>query len=551
MPADERDRPEPVDTSALRKHVDRRLAQLETIREPYLEFCRAVADEIMPSRLPYLQGQPAMMQERAGAQNQHIVDSVGPQSAETVAAGVVSGAMPANSPWYELDVRTLYEPDDEVRQVLQEATRRMRTTHNQSNANEVLANFALELMVFGTAAALFVDDDEDVFRLEQYTIGEYFIAEDSRGRPDTLYRRFTMTVGQIADEWGVDGLGARSRAAYDREDYDQEVEVVHAIEPDRDGRNPYGEVATQPWRSVYFEASADCREVLAVRGYARFPALVTRWRKQPGTPYGLGRGMDALPHLVRLRKMIYRYGQALAFKAQPPLQLPAGLQAHEVRNVPGGLTAVAGSEPVRALYEVNLDLRELYEQIELARQAVRDAMGASLVASLRAISHQMTATEVDERRAQDMMEFLPALYRLREELLEPIVELEWDAMMARGLLPPMPEGMPDVIDIEITSPLARRQRQQEVDAILRTYTAAGQIAQFRPDILENLAPDEAIRRIAEIEGAPVEVLLPVRDMLEQRRARAEAEHREQQAAAAASGASIAGELAQAQARAVG
>lgn len=519
------------DTSALRKHCERRFARLKEARQPWLDYCRSVATEILPSRLPYLID--PLSGQRAGEQNTHLCDSVGPRSVRTTAAAIQSGTMPKTSKWFRLEVRGEFSDDDDLRDWLDKNGDRMTTVHNQSNADTATSPFCLEYIAFGTGALLFFEDEEDVYRLEAMSVGEYCIAEDGRRRVDTLYRELTMTVGQLADEFGVERLSPSSRTAYDAGEFDRVVPCKHCCEPDRWGHNP----PELPWLSVYYEDIGNCDQVLAVRGFHRFPALVARAELLPGTAYGYGLGMDALPHLVRLRKMIYRYGQAVAQKADPAMQYPAGLKEHQVRTLPGGKTPMFGQQKAEQLMRIDLELRELAEEIEKTRQDIRDVLGATLVASLRAINRQITAREADLRTQQDLTEWLPSLYRLTDEVLNPYVEMIWAAMEPRGMLVAAPESLgQEQIDIEFTSPLARKQRQGEVDAIVRTYAIAGEVSKIRADVLDNLDPDDAIRRIGAIEGAPVSVLVPIEQVRQLRKAKQQAQMAEQQAAAVAQGA---------------
>lgn len=522
------------DTSDLRRQLRRRHAALKTERQPWLEFCRQVAEELMPSRLPYLADPFAMQQ--GGQQNRHICDGAGHLALDTAAAGITHGTMPEASKWFDLVIRGLFGDDDDLKLFLEEGGTRLLAMHNQSNASLTFPDLTKEWLGFGVAAGLLVEDDEDGFRVDAMTVGQYCIAEDSRGRVDTCYREYTQTVGQLAEEFGKDRLCPSSLAAYDRGDYDQVVRCVHAIEPDREEWNS----DDLPWRSVYWEESSDATQVLDVRGFRRFPVLVWRFSRLPGQAYGHGRGMDALPHLVRLRKMIYRYGQAMAKQADPPTQGPPGLQAHEVKALPGGHTSVFGGQEIKPLYPVPLRLQELAEEIRNTKQDIRDTLGATLVASLRSLRHQMTAREADLRTTQDLQEFLPGLARQREELLNPYIEWLWDRAMDMGMLPEPPSSLAgQTIDIEYSSPLARKQRSEEVDAIVRTYAIAAEIFKVRPDVVDNLDPDTAIRIVQKIEGAPMGVIAPIEEVRKLRASRAQTQLAQQQAAAAQQGVDIA------------
>ena len=531
------------DTYELRRHCEVRYEEMRSQRQPWLDYCQAVSQELMPTRRPYLIDPTSG--QRAGEQNTHIVDSVGPRALATSAAAIGTGTMPRSSPWFELTVRNDWGNSEDERDFLTEGARRVLQTHNQSNADSVLAAYRSELLAFGVGVALYFEDEEDVFRLQHLSVGEYLIAEDHRGHVDTLYRDCTMTVGQLADEFGYDRLSPNSQAQYDLGLFDTVVPVRHAIEPDRWGYND----ASLPWVSIYYELTANCTQVLDVRGFTRFPALVTRWERLPGTAYAMSPGMEALPHLVRLRKMIYRYGQAMAAMAEPPLQYPQGLAQTEVRAFPGGRTPIYGNQKVETLYQVQMRLQELDEAIARTRDDIRESLGANLVASLRSIDRQMTAREADLRTSQDLSEWLPGLYRLTEELLNPYVEMIWETLDRRGLLPETPDSLQgQLIDIEFQSPLARKQRAGEVDAIVKTFSLAAQVAAVRPDVLDNLDVDAAVRAIGEIEGAPTKVFVNFREMQQQRMARQQAMAAQQQAAAAQQGADLYKTLADGQAK---
>jgi len=67
---------------------------------------------------------------------------------------------------------------------------------------------------------------------------------------------------------------------------------------------------------------------------------------------------------------------------------------------------------------------------------------------------------------------------------------------------------------------------------VRTAGILGEMAKVRPDVVDNFDFDEAIRRIAKIQGAPTVTMLP----MDQVRAVREARAREQQAAKVAAAA---------------
>ena len=153
-------------TRALRQHCERRIAGLKTARQPWLDFTREVAKEILPNRLPYLLD--PMSKEKGGQQNTHVCDAVGHTAVETTASGITHGTMPSSSPWFSLAIRgSELQDDDDLRLFLQDGSRVLLDMHNQANTALVIPECQKEWVAFGTAAALVVEDDEaDGFRLD-------------------------------------------------------------------------------------------------------------------------------------------------------------------------------------------------------------------------------------------------------------------------------------------------------------------------------------------------------------------------------------------------
>ena len=48
------------------------------------------------------------------------------------------------------------------------------------------------------------EDSESVIITQSFPIGSYFIAKDHRGRVNTFFREFRMTVRQLVDKFGTE-----------------------------------------------------------------------------------------------------------------------------------------------------------------------------------------------------------------------------------------------------------------------------------------------------------------------------------------------------------
>jgi hypothetical protein len=100
--------------------------------------------------------------------------------------------------------------------------------------------------------------------------------------------------------------------------------------------------------------------------------------------------------------------------------------------------------------------------------------------------------------------------RLRTEFLGQIIERELDILFNSNVVNPadVPQELRSnpALDIEYDSPLTRTMKAEEGLGILRTYEFASQLIQVDPSVKLKLNIGRAIERIAEVNGAPPDVL---------------------------------------------
>ena len=101
--------------------------------------------------------------------------------------------------------------------------------------------------------------------------------------------------------------------------------------------------------------------------------------------------------------------------------------------------------------------------------------------------------------------------------------------------------------IEYHSEITRAQKAGEGVGIMRTVEAITPIAQIDPTVLDRFDADEALKRLADINGVPSSVLRSDEQVSAMREGRAQQEQAQQLLAAADVGASAAKNMAQAQA----
>ena len=475
---------------------------------------------------------------RGERRNRNIYDAAGTRSLRILGAGMMAGATSPARPWFKLatpdEELNLYSP---VKVWLADVTRLMQRIFQKSNTYRALHSIYEELGGFGTGCSVVCPDFHNVIHHYTLTAGEYCLAVDYQGRVCTLYREFEKPVGAIVKEFGRDACSPALQRLYDRGDLDTWVPLLHVIEPraDRDIRKKDNQ--NMPWGSYYLEVGGKPDQCLREAGFPDFPALAPRWAVAGGDIYGHSPGMEALGAIMQLQHEQLRKGQGIDYQTKPPLQVPVSLKNREVDTLPGGVTYYDTASPqpgIRSMWEVNLNLRDLREDILDVRQQIQGAFYADLFLMLaNSANTRMTATEVAERHEEKLLMLGPVLERLHNELLDPLIETTFSRMVQVGMLPPPPPEMQNVeINVEFVSMLAQAQRAVGANSVDRWMGNVGAVAQYKPDVLDKVDTDYWAEAYAEMLGVDPKMIVPGDKVALVRQARAEQQQRAEQSALA-------------------
>lgn len=503
-------------------------------REDWREHWKDIQDYILPRT-----GKFFVTDTNDGdRRNDRIYDSSGTRALRVLGAGMMAGATSPARPWFKLKTE-----DNELNEFhtvklwLDDVTKLMSSVFSKSNTYRALHTMYEELAGYGTAASILLPDYNNVIHHYVLTAGEYCAATNSKGEVDTLYREFQMTVAQLVKEFGYDNCSISTQNMYDTGSLDEWITVIHAIEPrtDRETSSPTNK--NMPWGSYHFELGASDDKFLRESGFEYFPALVPRWSVSGGDVYGTSPGMEALGDVRQLQHEQLRKAQAIDYQTKPPLAIPSTLKNREVDTLPGGITyydSHAGSSPIQSMWNVNLNLQFLLEDINDVRGRINGTFYADLFMMLaNATDTRMTATEVAERHEEKLLMLGPVLERLHTEMLSPLIENTFSAMMRAQIVPPPPPEMAGVeIDVEFVSMLAQAQRAVGVNSVDRWMGNIGAVAQYKPEVLDKINVDYWVESYADMLGLDPELIVPEEVVMAMRQQRAEQAEQAEQAAIA-------------------
>lgn len=402
------------------------------------------------------------------------------------------------------------------------------------------------LGLFGTAAMYMEDDFDTVVRFKFLSAGEYWIADNWKGEVDTLIRVFQVTARNVVKEFGEENCSAAVQNLA-KENPDQYVKLVHAVLPRPDGRADALNPKALPFASYYFEEGAgDDAPLLRESGYRSFPFLVPRWQVRGSDAYGHSPAMDALGDVKMAREMLIDVVGMVNNITHPPLQAPQGVEMSGVNMDAGTVTYVADMRQgeIKPILTTEYNVQNVQAIVREVEEKIRRAFHHDIFMMFAGDDKTMTATEIMERRQERLTQLGPVLERMQTEIFGPLIDRIFERCATVGVLPPVPEGLPEGADIEVeyTSALSQAQNLSRVTNMQQFVGQLGQVAQVKPEVLDLLDEDRLTRRFAEYLNVPPDILRERDEVEALRRARAEQQQAMQAVSAAADVARTAGDI---------
>lgn len=553
LPEQENASKEKADWQTLRGHLEARRAQLYAWRSSWwMTNWAPLAEYIDPSRSIWLTqsagGLPTPNNMSRGRQiNNAIVDPTGMYAKRVCAAGLMSGLASPSRPWFKVKTYTHATLDAESLAWLDIVEERMYTVMGNSNFYNSFAMECNDLTVYGTAPVLTYEDDRDIIRCYNPSVGEYYLGSDGTNRVNSLYRSFVMTILQIVDFFGLENCPENVRKLWQQKGsaLDTELIVAHSIEPNFEiATGHVGQVKGNfAWREVYWLYGQASERPLSIRGFVDQPFAAPRWSTQSNDAYGRSVGMDVLPDIVQLQFETRRKAEGIEKQVRPPLQGGMELKNQPSSSLPGSVTYVSDVERngLRSIYTVNPDLSAMERDLAAIQQRINKGFFVDLFLMMENLAGKnMTATEVQAHLVEKMTVLGPVVENILSESLRPRLKRVYQIMFRKGLFPPMPKGLKGIpLNIEFTSLLAVAQRASATSGMERLASIIGNMVAVYPDIKDNLDPDRFLREFNDLLANPHDILLAEKRVQQMRAARQKQQQAQTAMAAAQHGAQTA------------
>jgi len=478
----------------------KRFGSLKTYRSNWESHWQEIGDFVAPNK-----GNITKKRTHGDKNTERIFDGTAQFAAELMASSMHGMLTNSGTPWFSLRYTDdEFETDDTSKEWLEAATDTMYVEIGRSNFHEAINELYFDLVTFGTAV-MFVDTDkEGTLRFSTRHISECYVSEDEFGRVDTVFREFKMPARAAVAQFGEENITQRLLKKSQDDPYEM-VELLHVVMPRYDRDTVKIDAKNKPVASIYLDPGD--KKIISESGFDEFPYMVPRFRKASyENGYGRSPAMTALADIKMLNEMSKAVIQAAQLQIHPPLLVPDDGFILPVRTVPGGLNFYRSGtrdriEPLNI--GANNPLGE--NQLEQRRTAIRAAFYVDqLVTGNRP---GMTATEVIQKSTEKMRILAPLTGRLQSELLRPLIDRIFNLITKKKGFAPAPETMAgNEIDIEYVSPLAKAQRQGDVQASLELFQFLAPLMQVDPNVVDFLDVDGLAKHIIKTTGVPASVV---------------------------------------------
>ena len=481
----------------LTKTIMARFDRLKTGRQNWETHWQEVADYMQPRKADVTR-----TRSKGDKRTELVFDSSPIQAVELLAASLHGMLTNPSTPWFSLRYKDQgLDMDDEAKLWLEGVTETMYTAFNRSNFQQEIFELYHDLITFGTAAMFIEEDQNDLLKFSTRHINEIYITENDKGRIDTVYRKFKITLRAAAQQFGT-FLSEEAKTKVEKDPFD-EIDILHAVYPRQDFNPTKKDKENMEFESVYVEYKNG--NELSVGGFVEFPFVVPRYLKASHEIYGRSPAMTALPDVKMLNEMSKTTIKAAQKQVDPPLLVPDDGFLLPVRTVPGGLNFYRSGtrdriEPLNIGANNPLGLN----MEEQRRTAIRNVFYVDQLMLQQ--GPQMTATEVIQRNEEKMRLLGPVLGRLQSELLKPMIDRCFAILLRNNQFAQAPDFLSGQdIEIEYVSPLAKAQKGTELSSITRAIEILGSLANVAP-VFDYINFDALVKHVADLVGVPQKVL---------------------------------------------
>ena len=473
----------------------KRMERFETDRSNWDSQYQDCADYAMP------QNNQITKKKAKGQVEDDLFDTTAEESNIQLAAGLYSYMFPTEGRAFalEIDDDELSENDD-VKQWLEKVTKIIHKYLVSSNFRQAFFEFLKSLGCFGTACLYEEKGKKTPIVFINYYMANIYIATNSDGVVDTVFRRFEYTARQAVQEFGIDNLGEKITKAYnDHKNKDKKFKFFQAVFPREEYDPAKDDPVNMPFASFY--VSRDEKKIISKSGYPELPYQVDRFDRSDMEDLGRSPTMKKLPDIKMVNTMQKTRIKGWEKQVDPPVLLPDDGSIWPLATQPGGVIFYRSGGEKPEYWEFKGSLKDMEAAILTVQQSIQKGYFIDMFDPL--IDRQnMTATEVMARVEQKMRFLTPIIGRLQSELFNPMIQRIIGILSKQNKLPEMPAELSEKeFSIMYLGRLALSLRTLETEGLAQLMLEWSPMAEIS-DHMDNLDTDIAFRDSSRNRGVP-------------------------------------------------
>lgn len=487
----------PLTTHRTAEEFLRRKKSLEKKRGGFPALWQEAAEHILPDRAEFLTA-PTPGERRGGT----IFDTTAIDANLLLANWLWTNLTSPASDWFSVGPRREELKENwQVKKWFETADKIMTASYAQSAFYRSMSEFYPDMCALGTAP-MFIDKLLGPFRMifRAFSCRDALLAENQFGIIDTLYRPFKWTLRQCAMEWGEEKLSKDYRKLLREGKEDEEIPLLHAVEP-RPHRDRSSALSQQmPYASVYLEEKTG--HILEVGGYETFPFVVGRFYKWGDEVYGRCPGFLALPDIRTADSQDETNLRAGQKAAEPPLNVPHDMEGR-IRTAPNALNFMGKSGG--RIEPIDTGLRGLPYTLEMQKDRqsrINEKFFKHIILMLEQSGNvYKNIPEILAREEEKITSIGSMLGRFMDEVLGPCVIRTFQLHLFNGQFPPPPDILlGEEVEVEYISRLARMQKQIVGTNMSQAMTMSIPVFQAKPETMDLFNGDEYVRKVWDMYG---------------------------------------------------
>ena len=481
-------------------------ANFENLYEAAASFCNPSSDNIQS--------------KRAKGQRDDVerITDVGIKARRMFTAGMMSHLFPQGQNWIRVVAqdRDLME-NDAVTRALSSTTKKFVRAIEDSNFYEEMGQCIDHCGYIGTTALYCEPTNERLLNFRAHYINQFFFCENYLGEVDTVIREFKLTARQALQQFGDDCPESISDYAKDPARSTKEFTFIHIVMPRENFVVDSTEKKEKPIASYYISLTGS--QMVLESGFDEMPYSVARFYKTNYEKYGRSPAIEVFSTLPLVNRMEVSRIRGAERVSNPPWLAPNDGSVRRISNDQGSIIYWNAGNPLSKPEQLrpvdNVIVNDA--MIEKKEQEIMDAFYVPLFNPLHN-KQNMTAFESSERLNLSLQFLTPAVNRINKYFVTPILERAFGVMLRAGMFEELmiPELEGANLEFDLVGKASIASRQIELFGTMTAMQQMMQIAQYKPEILDNVNADKTARFIQEVNMVPVDLQLSEQEVADMR-----------------------------------